>query len=259
MVQKKLSLRSKAAHLVSDITTVLLNPISDDPCSPSGNDAAKKNPNGESPETESRILVDPDTSSFTAFLTSLLSSADTSDHFSSRSEESPSSSKPVENPGRKSVFSRGKQSLSKAFQKASRITGKRTATRSNSDISNDSGANSIEIKETLPRIPLPEISDSSLLISDNLRGDLYRLFPTTVMGKYWVLLYSTWKHGISLSTLYRRSALCPGFCLLARTIRSLISRIFKCRKSFSSDEFGRGVGRRGPRGSCVWGVNGGAA
>ena len=149
-------------------------------------------------------MVDPDTSSFTAFLTSLLSSADTSDHFSIRSEESPSSSKPVENPGRKTVFSRGKQSLSKAFQKASRITGKRTTTRSNSDISNDSGANSIEIEETLPRIPLPEISDSSLLISDSLRSDLYRLFPTTVMGKYWVLLYRSGILFLSFLTLLQK-------------------------------------------------------
>ncbi|CAI9299675.1 unnamed protein product [Lactuca saligna] len=48
----------------------------------------------------------------------------------------------------------------------------------------------------------------------NTRSDLYVALPVLSQGKKWVLLYSTWRHGISLSTLYRRSNLCPGLSLL---------------------------------------------
>ncbi|XP_078433864.1 TLD-domain containing nucleolar protein [Wolffia australiana] len=225
MGQKKPSLRSKAAHLVSDITTVLLNPVSDAPSSPRGAEAAKTNLEEQVPETESKSLVEPDTSSFTAFLSSLLSSAESSDHFSIRSEDHPvrtleaaaSSSAIGENPGRKSLLSRGKQSLGKAFQKASRIVSfrdKKSFSKSNSDLTKLSVPSSNEPTESVHQANLPVISDTSLLISGSLREDLYGIFPALVQGKCWVLLYSTWKHGISLSTLYRRSALCPGFCLL---------------------------------------------
>ncbi|KAJ6305481.1 hypothetical protein OIU78_020921 [Salix suchowensis] len=47
------------------------------------------------------------------------------------------------------------------------------------------------------------------------RGTLYDSLPALVQGRKWLLLYSTWRHGISLSTLYRRSMLWPGPCLLA--------------------------------------------
>ncbi|CAI9263648.1 unnamed protein product [Lactuca saligna] len=48
----------------------------------------------------------------------------------------------------------------------------------------------------------------------NTRSDLYVALPVLSQGKKWVLLYSTWRHVISLSTLYRRSNLCPGLSLL---------------------------------------------
>ncbi|CAI9282711.1 unnamed protein product [Lactuca saligna] len=140
--------------------------------------------------TERLILVDgPDTSSFTAFLYSFLSPG-RSENESEYSEwndnqvvtsyrndtSSPNVSK--ENNGKKGLFSKGKQSLSKALSQAARFSGTFT---------------------TYDR---------------NTRSDLYVALPVLSQGKKWVLLYSTWRHGISLSTLYRRSNLCPGLSLL---------------------------------------------
>jgi len=61
---------------------------------------------------------------------------------------------------------------------------------------------------------LLEMSEPSLLLSKHFSSDLCSALPTLAQGRKWVLLYSTWKHGISLHTLYRRSTLCPGPCLL---------------------------------------------
>ncbi|MCO5556553.1 hypothetical protein L7F22_010103, partial [Adiantum nelumboides] len=55
----------------------------------------------------------------------------------------------------------------------------------------------------------------STILSEALRGSLCTHLPTLVRGREWVLLYSTWKHGISLRTLYRRSTHLSGSCLLA--------------------------------------------
>uniref|UniRef100_A0A0D3A115 TLDc domain-containing protein n=1 Tax=Brassica oleracea var. oleracea TaxID=109376 RepID=A0A0D3A115_BRAOL len=63
-------------------------------------------------------------------------------------------------------------------------------------------------------VTLPEISDPSLLLKEQSRRSLYTSLPALVQGRKWVLLYSTWRHGISLSTLYRKSQLWPGLSLL---------------------------------------------
>ncbi|KAL2906070.1 Oxidation resistance protein 1 [Bienertia sinuspersici] len=60
------------------------------------------------------------------------------------------------------------------------------------------------------------MSENSLLLSQKTRLKLYGSLPSLVKGRKWMLLYSTWKHGISLSTLYRKSTLCPGLSLLRR-------------------------------------------
>nr|KAJ0228335.1 hypothetical protein LSAT_V11C100035710 [Lactuca sativa] len=65
-----------------------------------------------------------------------------------------------------------------------------------------------------PSDKLPKMSKPSQLMTENTRSDLYVALPVLSQGKKWVLLYSTWRHGISLSTLYRRSNLCPGLSLL---------------------------------------------
>ncbi|KAK6929710.1 TLDc domain, partial [Dillenia turbinata] len=62
--------------------------------------------------------------------------------------------------------------------------------------------------------PMPNVIDESSFIS----ADLYKFFqsslPNIVKGCQWILLYSTLKHGISLRTLIRKSALLSGPCLL---------------------------------------------
>ncbi|CAI9270066.1 unnamed protein product [Lactuca saligna] len=140
--------------------------------------------------TERLILVDrPYTSSFTAFLYSFLSPgrSENESEYSEWNENqvvtsyrndtsSPNVSK--DNNGKKGLFSKGKQSLSKALSQAARFSGTFT---------------------TYDR---------------NTRSDLYVALPVLSQGKKWVLLYSTWRHGISLSTLYRRSNLYPGLSLL---------------------------------------------
>uniref|UniRef100_A0A1D1ZKQ5 Oxidation resistance protein 1 n=2 Tax=Anthurium amnicola TaxID=1678845 RepID=A0A1D1ZKQ5_9ARAE len=230
MGHKKPSLRSKAAHLVSDITTVILNPISDEPSTPRGDGSVMEGREAEISETESNVLDGPDTSSFTAFLISLLSSAESNGHSNEESEESHvkmgemvSSSGINENAGRKGLITRGKQSLGRVLQKASRISGhrdKRFDQKAECDLLNAPNSSSHELmpmnvpKNTAPEINLPIISEPSLLLSENMRSDLYVSLPAVTQGKNWVLLYSTWRHGISLSTLYRRSMLCPGLCLL---------------------------------------------
>lgn len=63
-------------------------------------------------------------------------------------------------------------------------------------------------------LSLPNISEPSTIMSEGLRSSLCTHLPTLVRGREWVLLYSTWKHGISLRTLYRQSAHLSGPCLL---------------------------------------------
>ncbi|PPD71525.1 hypothetical protein GOBAR_DD31570 [Gossypium barbadense] len=76
---KKRSLKSKAVHFVTDLTTGLLNPISDKSSKPPETLSEPKISQVESinKEDDRGDLVDgPDTSSFTAFLYSLLSSSE---------------------------------------------------------------------------------------------------------------------------------------------------------------------------------------
>ncbi|KAF5736713.1 hypothetical protein HS088_TW14G00863 [Tripterygium wilfordii] len=65
-----------------------------------------------------------------------------------------------------------------------------------------------------PQKSLPDLTDDSAFISQDLYEFLKLSLPNIVMGRRWVLLYSTSKHGISLRTLTRKSADLPGPCLL---------------------------------------------
>lgn len=244
--QPSKSLRSKAAHFVSDLTTGLLNPISDKPSRPhpppSSHDDLNNSGNKQPEEEEdSKDIVDgPDTSSFSAFLYSLLatsesqtqSNSNVDEKFSSHEDEFISSSDQMttkENAKKKSLLSRGKQSLGKAFYQAAKIGGFRSqSSKGNSDMAfvngGDSKASSrdegiamkilTESQDSQPSENLPEISEPSLLLSDKTRSVLYASLPVIVQGRKWMLLYSTWRHGISLSTLYRRSMIWPGLSLL---------------------------------------------
>ncbi|MED6224322.1 hypothetical protein PIB30_082869 [Stylosanthes scabra] len=253
---KKQSLRSKATQIVS----VLLNPISDSdtlkhppppppPPPPPSDEVGGLGLGGttiESEKTEegSNDLVDgPDTSSFSAFLYSFLSSSDAGGdnnnakvHGQSDGKVAsgdgdsplPDSSMKESNGGKKSLFSRSKQSLGRAIR--ARIGGfrhlgrKENSSEMNSDDGNGSGLNGVEMNHLVPvkgkesesvsLVNMPEISEPSMLLSDVMRRTLYAYLPALVHGRKWLLLYSTWRNGISLSTLYRRSMLWPGLSLL---------------------------------------------
>ncbi|CAI7869379.1 unnamed protein product [Closterium sp. NIES-54] len=76
--------------------------------------------------------------------------------------------------------------------------------------------NSLEASPLMsPR--LPDMMEESFLLSDTCRSVICQSLPAIASGREWVLLYSTFKHGISLSTLYRRSSMMPGPCLLVVT------------------------------------------
>ncbi|CAL9096970.1 unnamed protein product [Musa acuminata var. zebrina] len=223
------SLGSKAAHFVSDITTVLLNPISDEPSKPHEEDMETKSIEKEDSQDDSEDPDGPDTSSFTAFLISLLSSSNPSNHpteelneHHAEAGEWTSNSAPNENSGRISLLARGKRTFGKAIHKAAKISGFRQNSEPKIDhnIINEpelTGCDSRSVtvtKDSATHFDLPNMSEPSLLLSENMRAALYFSLPALVKGRNWLLLYSTWRHGISLSTLYRRSALCPGYTLL---------------------------------------------
>ncbi|XP_059643406.1 uncharacterized protein LOC132285255 [Cornus florida] len=235
------SLRSKAAHLVSDLTTVILNPIYDKPSKPTPpppEDVTEPKRNQEESITEegSGDLVDePDTSSFTAFIYSLLSTKESGSNseIDERNEpqaemsETASDTIMRESGGKRSLFSRGKQSLGRAIYQAARLGGNRSQSserksssnmttngRNDSEVVGDEGIPMQSLNEPVPLDDLPEVSEPSLLLSEKTRNALYAALPALAQGRKWVLLYSTWRHGISLLTLYRRSMICPGLSLL---------------------------------------------
>ncbi|XP_004288205.1 PREDICTED: TLD domain-containing protein 2 [Fragaria vesca subsp. vesca] len=236
------SLRSKAAHFVTDITTGLLNPISDKPSKPSPPpppeedvEGSKGSQNGSMSEESGATPVDgPDTSSFTAFLYSFLATSESGDKSKSSDEQvdeqmdkSNSSSDLVvkANGGKRSFFSKGKHTLGKAMYQAARFGGYRGQERKGSiavkgDDGNESEFAGVEMRhlqkaqKPVALVHLPDISEPSLLLTEKARVALYSSFPVLVQGRRWLLLYSTWRHGISLSTLYRRSMLWPGLSLL---------------------------------------------
>ncbi|KAL3630185.1 hypothetical protein CASFOL_023169 [Castilleja foliolosa] len=230
--QKIKSLRSKAAHFVSDITTILLDPISDKPSHPSSNDNWNNSENSRSDEEEeSKDSVDgPDTSSFPAFLYSFIASSEPNQSKSDKntdthSDECKKSSENIitkENTKRKSLFSRGKQAFGKAFYQTAKIGGYRNQTsKGNSNMAVGDGSNSNSegismqiLNKSVSLEKLPETSEPSLLLSEKTRSVIYSALPVIVQGRKWMLLYSTWRHGISLSTLYRRSMIWPGLSLL---------------------------------------------
>ncbi|KAF5747356.1 hypothetical protein HS088_TW05G00077 [Tripterygium wilfordii] len=229
---KKNSFRGKAVHFVSDVTTVLLNPISDKPSSNSHpptedeNESRKSQLEPAAEEVSGNLVDGPDTSSFTAFLYSLWSNSDAnSDEKNDNQTEMGGyhSDDVIKESG---TISRGKKSL-RAIYQAARIGGYRNQERktdSDSDVkpdeNSDDNFDALEMshipkmKESMASTDLPDISEPSLLISEKTRGVLYASLPVLFQGRKWLLLYSTWRHGISLSTLYRRSMLWPGLSLL---------------------------------------------
>lgn len=167
----------------------------------------------ENDEEVNRGLADgPDTSSFTAFLYSFLSSSDTGDNASSHAQSDDNrGAAPDHNPlpdsllkengGRKSLFSKSKQSLGRAIRK---IGGFRYHDRrDNLEMKLDDGSGSktsgvVEMRRiepvqesvtVVPLVDLPEISEPSVLLSDSMRNVLYVSLPPLIHGRKWLLLY----------------------------------------------------------------------
>lgn len=100
--------------------------------------------------------------------------------------------------GKKSLLSRGRQSLGRAFTK---IVGSRNEEwRSNSDEKLDHDINEdkfsgVEMRNLMnspePKavVTFPGISEPSLLLSEKLRSSLYASLPALVQGRKWLLLY----------------------------------------------------------------------
>ncbi|XP_074580070.1 uncharacterized protein LOC141836468 isoform X2 [Curcuma longa] len=65
-----------------------------------------------------------------------------------------------------------------------------------------------------PNEYLSYLTEKSTFMSADLFDFFGSCLPNIVKGCQWILLYSTWKHGISLQTLLRKSADPPGPCLL---------------------------------------------
>jgi hypothetical protein len=259
---KHKSFRSKAVHFVTDLTAGLLNPISDKPSSahpppplPDEEDESKRNQLESTTAEQPKDLVDePDTSSFSAFLGSLLSSDpkdkrkdqdpedeedeeedEEEDSEAETSDTSSSSANPTRTmkettsggAAKKSFLSKYKQHF-RNFYQAVKFPGVKER-KGNSDVIPDDEETEYydglemkpmqnnNVKEEVTVVVqaiIPEISEPSLLLSEQSRRSLYTSLPALVQGRKWILLYSTWRHGISLSTLYRKSLLWPGLSLL---------------------------------------------
>ena len=158
-----------------------------------------------SKEDDGDLVDGPDTTSFTAFLYSLLSSSESghnlhSDDQNDSQEETGDISDTLmkENGGRKSLLSRGKQSL-KALYQATRISGNRNQDHNGdsdmkSDDEGDAKFDGLEmrhmqnVKEQASG-ELPETSEPSLLLTEKTRNALYASLPALVQGRKWLLLY----------------------------------------------------------------------
>jgi len=185
---------------------------------------------GNDSEHNSDSLDGPDTSSFRAFLISFLSSSSSNNNDSMEilPEQNVDMSYPTLTPmgkgskGRSGLISRGKHSIGKIINKAARIGGFKQATAApkfDRETVNHTEPVALvleleESNEVASVSSLPTMSEPSVLLSEMMQSILYTSLPVLAQGRNWVLLYSTWRHGISLSTLYRRSMLCPGFSLL---------------------------------------------
>uniref|UniRef100_A0ACD5VDD4 Uncharacterized protein n=2 Tax=Avena sativa TaxID=4498 RepID=A0ACD5VDD4_AVESA len=222
------SLGGKAAHLVSDLATVILNPVSEREPSSYLPEATEGQENLYGDEDD-EIPNGPDTSSFRAFLMSFMSASNSS---SDSMEVMPEQNLDMEYPTltpvgkgnkeRKGLLSRGKRSIGKIINKAGRLGG--SFRQKQSHIVDSEAASQtqpvsfcMDSKRSMECVldhKLPAMSEPSMLLSEMMRNVLYPSLPVLVQGKNWMLVYSTWRHGISLSTLYRRSMLCAGDSLL---------------------------------------------
>ncbi|XP_062228477.1 uncharacterized protein LOC133926518 [Phragmites australis] len=229
------ALGGKAAHLVSDLATIILNPVSERERHwhhPShlleATEGKETLYSDEDSDKNFEIPNGPDTSSFRAFLMSFMSpSSSSSDSMEIIPEQNLDMEYPTLTPvgkassGRKGLLSRGKHSIVKIMSKAGRLSNLRQKPTHSIDGETLDQTESIipglemkGSKEFALHDKLPAMSEPSMLLSEMMQAVLCTSLPVLVQGKNWMLVYSTWRHGISLSTLYRRSMLCAGPSLL---------------------------------------------
>lgn len=161
-----------------------------------------------SEEGSGDVVDGPDTSSFTAFLYSLLSSTESGENPNSdeqgdeKLEQGNPTSNSVmkENGGRRSLFSKGKQTLGRVVYQAARISGYRNHERKGDldlkiDGDNDANFDGVEIRhvqkigEPNSLSDIPDVSEPSLLLSENTRTALHASLPPLVQGRKWLLIY----------------------------------------------------------------------
>lgn len=161
----------------------------------------------------------PDTTSLTAFLLSLLSNSNSS---SQRCNDSPeeseaegdnnaiaSTSGPWEHHDNNEDLGSNKKALG-AHGEGSQRRVHPLKIDDSSMATSDSFRNRLHttLQQASPTnsLKLPPMSENSMLLSESFRAFLYSSMPIIVKDRHWILLYSTAKHGISLRTLYRKSA-----------------------------------------------------
>ena len=169
-------------------------------------ESKRSQPESTSKEDNGDLVDGPDTSSFSAFLHSLLSSSESGQSFNldeqndNQEETGDASSDTIMkgNGGRKSLLSRGKQSL-RALYQGTGINGYRNQDRKGdsdmkSDDEGDAKFDGLEmrhmqnVKEQASG-ELPETSEPSLLLTEKTRNALYASLPALVQGRKWLLLY----------------------------------------------------------------------
>ncbi|MCO5548079.1 hypothetical protein L7F22_001536 [Adiantum nelumboides] len=165
----------------------------------------------------------PDTTSLTAFLLSLLSSSNNS---SRRSSDSPEESDTEQDGDARSSLSglRGpnKSNDDSSSNKAIALSNEGSERRVHplqvdEDVSNSFKSRLQDaVHQAAPSASprLPPMSEDSVLLSESFRAILNSAMPIIVKDRHWILLYSTAKHGISLRTMYRKSAALPDPFLL---------------------------------------------
>lgn len=153
----------------------------------------------------------PDTTSFTAFLYSLLSSPkpenlDDKNDDQVEIDDQPSDTTVSKGSGKKSLLSRGKQSLRRLYQVA-RLSGSQNQEHKRdcgSKVNNkdDISPVGVEMGQMKPKKE-PEVSDDclvisepSMLLSKKTMNTLYSLLPALVQGRRWFLLYRCGELGL---------------------------------------------------------------
>ena len=79
----------------------------------------------------------------------------------------------------------------------------RTAEASTREVEDDEVPQLVESTPLMPGVHPVQLSEPSSLLSDSACRALAAAFPIRHRWRQWVLLYSSGRHGISLSTLYR--------------------------------------------------------